>query len=142
MSLFFFGNNFHKNKETFKIFSPQILEVYRILLVETTLESIMFYYTFSVINTMFVPCTLLLYDSTAATQTLKLSTTLLSISCRIHLISLLMMSSLVCGLFSQTLSWNESVTWEVISEVFTCSLLFEEWGATSLLEQNTWIPQA
>ena len=45
MSLFFFGNNFYKNKETFKIFSLQILEVYRILLVETTLES-MFYYTF------------------------------------------------------------------------------------------------
>ena len=55
MSLFFFGNNFYKNKETFNIFSPQSLDVYRILLVETTLESIMFYYTFSVINTMFVP---------------------------------------------------------------------------------------
>ena len=61
MSLFFFGNTFYKNKESFKIFSPQILEVYRILLVETTLES-MFYYTFSVINTMFVPCTALLYE--------------------------------------------------------------------------------
>ena len=93
MSLFFFGNNFYKNKETFKIFSPQILEVYRILLVETTLESIMFYYTFSVINTMFVPCTALLYDSTAATQTLKLSTTLLSISCGTRLVSFLMMYS-------------------------------------------------
>ena len=104
MSLFFFGNNSYKNIETFKIFSPQILEVYRILLVEPTLEPIMFYYTFSVVNTMFVPCTALLYDSTAATRTLKLSTTLLSISCGIHLISLLMMSSLVCGLFSQTLS--------------------------------------
>ena len=103
MSLFFFGNNFFKNKETFKIFSPQILEVYRILLVETTLESIMFYYTFSVINTMFVPCTA---HSTAATRTLKLSTTPLSISCRIHLVSLLMMSSLVFGLFSQTLSFR------------------------------------
>ena len=56
MSLFFFDNNVYKNKETFKIFSPQILEVYRILLVETTLES-MFYYTFSVINTMLVPYT-------------------------------------------------------------------------------------
>ena len=67
MSLFFFGNNFYKSKETFKIFSSQILEVNRILLVEITLESIMFYYTFSVINTMFVPCTVLLYDSTAAT---------------------------------------------------------------------------
>ena len=76
MSLFFLGNNFCKNKKTFKIFSPQLLEVYRILLVETTLESIMFYYTFSVINTMFVPCTALLYGSTAASQTLKLSTTI------------------------------------------------------------------
>ena len=62
MSLFFFGSNFYKNKETFKIFSPQILEVYRILLVETTLELTMFYYTFSVINTMFIPCTVLLYE--------------------------------------------------------------------------------
>ena len=77
-----------------------------ILSVETTLESIMFYYTFSVINTMFVPCTALLYDNTAATRTLKLSTTLLSISCRIRLISFLMMSSLVFGLFSQTLSFR------------------------------------
>ena len=91
-----------QKKDTFKIFSPQILQVYKILLVETTLESIMFYYTSSVINTMFVPCTALLYDSTAATRTLKLSTTPLSISSGIHLISLLMMSSLVCGLFSQT----------------------------------------
>ena len=66
MSLFFFGNNFFKYKETFKVFSPQILKVYRILLVENTLKSIMFYYTFSVINTMFVPCTVLLYDSTVA----------------------------------------------------------------------------
>ena len=81
MSLFFFGNNFYKNKETFKIFSPQILEVYRISLVKTTLESIMFYYTFSVINTMFAPCTALLYHSTGTTRTLKLSTTLLSMSC-------------------------------------------------------------
>ena len=88
----------YKIKETFKKFSPQILEVYRILLVETTLES-MFYYTFSVINTMFVSCTALL-------RTIKLSTTLLSISCAIRLISFLMMSSLVCGLFSQTLSFR------------------------------------
>ena len=148
MSLFFFGNNFYKNKKTFKIFSPQLLEVYRILLVETTLESIMFYYTFSVINTMFVPCTALLYDSTAATGTIKLSTNLLSISCAIRLISFLMMSSLLCGLFSQTLvfrqspqeivrrveilgiGWpgvislmrKESLPWEVIPEVFKCSV--------------------
>ena len=102
----FFGNNFYKNKETFKIFSQQLLEVYRILLVETTLESIMFYYAFSVIKTMFAPCTAMLYDSTAATRTLKLSTTLLSISCVIRLTSLLVMSSLVCGLFSQNLSFR------------------------------------
>ena len=102
MSLFFFGNNFYKNNERFKIFSPETLEVYRILLVETTLEAIIFYYTNSVINTMFVPWMALLYDSASATQTLKLSATLLSISCGIHLISLLMKSSLVCGLFSQT----------------------------------------
>ena len=62
------------------------MEVYRNLLVETTLESIMFYYTFSVINTMLVPCTAQLYDSTAATQTLNLSTNPLSISCGIRLI--------------------------------------------------------
>ena len=105
MSLFLFGNNFYKNRQTFKIFSPQLLEVYRILLVETTLESIVFYYTFSVINAVFVSYTALLYDSTAATRTLKFSTTLLSIFYGIHLISPLM-SSLVCGLFSQTLSFR------------------------------------
>ena len=74
MSLFFFGDNFYKNKETFNIFFPQILEVYRIPLVEITLESIMFYYTFSIINAMFVLCTTLLYDSTAP---LRLKLTLL-----------------------------------------------------------------
>ena len=79
MSLIFFVSNFYKNNETFKIFSPQLLEVYGILLVETTLELIMIYYTFSVINTLFVPRTALLYDSTAATRTLKLSTALLII---------------------------------------------------------------
>ena len=79
-----------------RIFS-QLLEVYRILLVETTLESIMFYYTSSVINTMFVPCTALLYGSTSVTRTLKLSITLLSISCGIHLI-LFWWCPLACGL--------------------------------------------
>ena len=93
MSLFLFGNSCYKRKESFKMFFPQILEVYRILLVKTTLESIIFYYTFSVINTMFVPCTALLYDSTAATRTLKLSTTLLSISCGICLISFLILET-------------------------------------------------
>ena len=116
----------------------------------------MFYYTFSVINTMFVPCTALLYDSTAATRTLKLSTTLLSISSGIHLISLLMMSSLVCGLFSQSVfqvpfqkivrlveilgvGWpgvvslmrNESAPWEVMPEVFKCSVQEMRWHLIS-----------
>ena len=104
MSLFFIGNNSYKNNETFRIFSPQLLEVYRILLVGTTLKSISLYYTFFVINTMFVPCTTQLHDSTAATRTLKLSATLLSTFCGIHLISFLTMSSPVCGLFSQPLS--------------------------------------
>ena len=87
-----------------------------------------------------------MYDRTAATQTLKLSTTLLSISCGIRPISLLMMSS-VCELFSQTvfqvppqkivrrveileIGWPgviglmryESVSWEVMPEVFKCSV--------------------
>ena len=118
MPIFFFGNKFYRNKETFNIVSPQILEVYRILLVESILELIMYYYTFSVINNMFVPCTVLLYDSTAATRTLKLSTTLLSISCGIHLIFLLMMSSLVCGCFhkfcfSGTPSENSQAGWDL-----------------------------
>ena len=58
-------------------------------------HSRMFYYTLSVINTMFVPCTALLYDSTATTRTLKLFTILLSVSSGINLISLLMISFLV-----------------------------------------------
>ena len=122
----------------------------------------MFYYTFSVINTMFVPCTVLLYDSTAATRTLKLSTTLLSISCGICLISFLMMSSLVCQLFLQTvfqvppqkivrlveilgIGWlvfislvgNESVPWEVMSGVLKCSVREIRWRLISRTEQNT-----
>ena len=114
MSLFFFGDNFYKNKETFKIF-----------------------------NTMFGPCTALLYDSTAATRTLKLSTTLLSISCATRLIAFLMMSSLVWIVFTNSifqvpfqkivrrveilgigwpgvidLTQNESGPWEYMPEVF------------------------
>ena len=42
ISLLFFGNNFYKNRVIFKIFSPPLLEVYRILLVEPTLELKMF----------------------------------------------------------------------------------------------------
>ena len=106
---------------------------------------------------MFVPCTTLLYDSTAATRTLKLATTLLSISCGIRLISFLMMSSFACGLSSNTISqvppqkivrrveilgigWpgviglmrNESVPWEVMPEVFKCSVMFQ--GARKYLK--------
>ena len=90
---------------------------------------------------------MLLCDSTAATRILKLSTTLLSISCGIHLIFLLMMSSLVCGCFhkfcfsgtpseNSQAGWdlgnrmvrgyrferNESVPWEVMPEVFKYSV--------------------
>ena len=129
----------------------------------------MVYCIFSVINTMFIPCTTLLYDSTAATRKIKLSMTLLSISCAIRLIYFLMMSSLDCGLFSQLflsdtpqkivrrvemlgigwpgvigLTWNESVPWEVMPEVFKCSVQGGglKWGGSSFLEQNTWITQA
>ena len=55
---------------------------------------------------MSVPWTALVYDNTAATQTKKLFTALLSISCAIRLISFLMMSCLVCGLFLRTLSFR------------------------------------
>ena len=72
MSLFFFSNNFYKKRKSSRFFL-QLLEVYRILLVETTLELIIFYYTFSVITTMFVSCTALLHDSTAAPPRLKLT---------------------------------------------------------------------
>ena len=118
MSLFFSGDNFYKNKATLKIFFPQILEVYRIILSETILESIMFYFTFSVINTMFVPCTALLYDSTAATRTLKLSTTLMSISSgiRLCLFWLRPLLSVDCFhelCFSFTPSENSQVGWDL-----------------------------
>ena len=148
MSLYFFGDNFYKNKETFKIFSQQILEVYRILLVETTLKSIMFCYTFSVINTLFVSCTALLYDSTVTTRTLKLSATLLSISCGIRLISFsdevlsclwIVFTNSIFQVPPQKIvrrveilgiAWpgvigltrNKSVPWEDMPDVFKCSV--------------------
>ena len=132
MSLFFFGNNFSKNKETFKIFSPQILEIYRILLMETSLESIMFCYTFSIINTMFVPCIVLLYDNTAATWTLKLSTTLLSISCGIRLISFLICPLLSVGCFhklclSGTPSENSQPGWDLGNRMATGYRFVAKW---------------
>ena len=102
-----------------------------------------------------------MYDRTAATQTLKLSTTLLSISCGIRPISLLMMSS-VCELFSQTvfqvppqkivrrveileIGWpgvigltrNESVLWGVIPEVFKFSVREMRWVFCSRNEAHT-----
>ena len=97
----------------------------------------------------------------AATQTIKLSTTLWSISCAIRLISFLMMSSLVCGLFSQTLSfwyplkngnrmawdyWFDVkwvIPWEAMPEVFKCSVreMRHYLISNPHLEQNTWIPQ-
>ena len=59
MSLFSLAITFTKTRKLSR-FSPKLLEVDKILLVEIALESIMFSYTFSVINTMFVPCTALL----------------------------------------------------------------------------------
>ena len=88
MSLFFFGNNFYKNKETFKIFSPLILEVCRILLVQATLESPMFYCTFSVINDRFDQGTALLYDS--SNSNIKIAHNCIEHSCGICVIYLLM----------------------------------------------------
>ena len=92
MSLFFFSNDFYKTKETFKNFSPQILKVYRSLL--ATLESIMFYYSFSVTNYMFDPGPALLYDN--SNSNIKLTTTLLSIS----LLMLSLRTSVISGLIS------------------------------------------
>ena len=128
MSLFLFGNSCYKSKESFKIFSPQIVEVYRILLVKTTLESIIFYYNFSVINTMFVPCTALLYDSTAAIRTLKLFTTLLSISCWICLISFLILEYL-----RHNFPWDRLISCQTDNPWSTCSQdlnLTISWGGT------------
>ena len=116
---------FTKIRKNLQDFFSTATEVYRIVLVETTLES-MFYYTFSVINTMFVLCTALLYDSPAGTRTLNLSTTLLSISCGIRLISLLMLSSR-----------NETVPWEVMPEVFKCSVREMSWHLISRRQENT-----
>ena len=134
---------------------PQLLEVYRILLVETTLESIMFYYTSSVINTMFVPCTALLYGSTSVTRTLKLSITLLSISCGIHLI-LFWWCPLACGLapphfsnrtleylrhnfpFDRLILRQTSSLGYPVPKISTCLTIF--WGDTweqILLKQST-----
>ena len=124
------NSNFYKNKETFKVFSLQLLEVYRILLLETALESIMFYYNFSVINTMFVLCTALLYGRTSATRTLKLFTILLSISCWIHLISLLMVSSLACGLMPPYFS---NRTLEYLRHNFPCDRLISQ------QTDNSWV---
>ena len=104
---------------------------------------------------MFVPCTALLYDSTAATQTLKLSTTLLSISCGIRLISFLMMSSLVCGLFSQTVfqvppSENSQVGWDLGNRMargyrfdakWACLMRSYAWGSQVLCLRNEASPR-
>ena len=133
MSLFFFGDNVYKNKDTCKTFSPQILEVYRILLVETTVESIMFCYTFSVINTMFVPC----------------------ISSGIHVISLLIITFFVFGLFSQTVfqvppSENSQAGWDVRNGMargyrfdakWVCLMGSYAWGIHVICSRNEVTPQ-
>ena len=55
-----------KLKKLSRFFLHRYWRFIEFFLVETTLESIMFYYNFSVTNTMFFPCTALLYDSIAA----------------------------------------------------------------------------
>ena len=164
MSLFFFGNNFYKNKETFKIFSPQILKVYRILLVKTTLESIMFYYTFSVINTMFVPCTVAAVWQHSSNSNINVFQNCIEhflwnpsdffsddvLSC----LSIVFTNSVFLSEDRQVeilgIGWigviglarNDSVPWEVVSEVFKCSIWEIRWCLISRTEQNTWMPQA
>ena len=88
---------------------------------------------------MFVPCTALLYDSTAATQILKLSTTPLSISCGIHLIFLLMTSSLVCGLFSQILS-SRYPPQKIVRPVEILGMGSYAWGIQVICSRNEVTP--
>ena len=85
LTIFIFGPNFSKKRSSRRK--------------QNKLNTNIVFYIFQLVQSFF-------FDSIAATQTLKLSTTLLSISCGIRLISFLMMSSLVCGLFSQTLSFR------------------------------------
>ena len=166
MSLYFFGNNVYKNKETFKIFSPQVLKIYRIILVETTLESIMFYYTFSVINTMFVLCIALLYEQNSNNKIVHnsiehflcnasdfVSDDVLSCQWIVFTNSVFQLPSqkiarrveiLVIGWLEVIgLTLNESVLWEVMLEVFKCSVqeMRHHLISNNHLEQNTWIPR-
>ena len=134
---------------------------------ETNLESIMFYYTFSVINTMFVPCTALLYDSAAATWTLNCPQLywaflvksiwflfwwcpLLSVDCfyKLSLSGPLPPQNKVRRVEILGIGWpgvmdlmrNESVPLEVMPGVFNYFVWQIRWPP--LLEQSTWIPQA
>ena len=150
----FFGNNFYKNKEIFKIISPQILEVYIILLVETTLESIIFYYTFSVINTMFVPFTALLHEQKSNNKIVYnsiehflcnpsdfFSDDVLSCLWIVFTNSVFQVPPQkivrrveILGIGWPGvigLTWNESVPWEVMPEVFKCSVQEMRWCLVS-----------
>ena len=114
---------------------------------ETTLESILFYCTFSVINTIFVPCTTLLYDSTAATRTSKLSRTIehflwnppdFSSDDVLSCLWIVFTNSVFQVPPQKIVRWveilgigwprvvsltqNESVPWKVMPEVFKCSV--------------------
>ena len=96
----------------------------------------MFYYTFSVINTMYDPCTGLLYDSTAATWTLKLSPCDFSSDDVLSCLWIVFTNSvfqvppqkIVRRVEILGIGWpgvigltqNESVLWGVMSEVFRC----------------------
>ena len=61
-SYFSLAITFIKIRKSSRFFLHRYWKFIEFFWCKTTLESIMFYYTFSVINTMFVPCTALLYE--------------------------------------------------------------------------------
>ena len=108
MSLFLFGNNFYKNKKTFKIFSPQ------------------FFFSDDVPSCLWIVFTNSVFQ--------------IPLQKKFRRVEILGIGwPGVIGL-----TWNESVPWEVMPEVFKCSVQGGglKWGGASFLEQNTWIPQA
>ena len=172
MSLFFFGNNFYKSKETLRFFL-QVLEVYRIFFVKTTLES-MLYYTFSVINTVCSTChtvwnTFHVIKHTKPhlqhSSNLNIEIVHNSIEHFLWNPSDFFSDDVLCCLWivftnsvfqvpnQKIVGWveilgivwlgvigfmrNESVPWEVMSEVFKCSVQEMRWRLISRTEQNT-----
>ena len=127
----------------------------------------MFYYTFSVINTEFVPCTALLYEQNSNNKIVHnsiehflcnppdfFSDDVLSCQWIVFTNSIFQVPSQKIARWVEALGigWpgvigftlNESVLWEVMSEVFKCSVreMRHHLISDHHLEQNTWIPQA